>query len=636
MESAKETTVTVRLNLNSLHSYVNSNDYRSGNPLFLWKTNAADYGLADIANTNQPTGEREPELCFHWLGNVWHPETKINYQTLLQHAENGEVTLKLSNSQSMGVRVAAVSAGGSEHELLSAAGLKSSHIHTTNGYKVNLNYVTAFGIDTASALDTSGYEEPQDYTAPFVSKRDGNNTLGRIMFMGDSITHGVNDQTWRWQLFKILVDNGIEAEIVGPREGYTPGYTNLTTSDAGEAYGGVDFPNVHLAQSSGRTHNIISGSNAGMSGVNYGGHSTQSAAETFNCNTWCCLMGTNDLLSDGGYTEANFCTKMQNMLGGTVECKKGRYSRKPNDNWGNMGEIARHVLSESSDRLYIMSVPCWGSHHNNNQPERHLTVKQYNKLLRSWVVQYAKKFDKKLTYVDINKGLVDFTHAVPFSWPDSMSNRAGRDGLHPNEQGSLIIAGNLARAMGIGGRTAGLARSDAEGENWTERGDKNFSDFSNGTKRFVAKNEFSEDGGYSVNIRATFGNGSTGGWKANDNALRIEVADGTHSGMLNLSEGCIMWGDMVLYCAKNSSPKSELRIVWHPGNESQNVHRGYYVWLDDMLIGQGLPASDAAGTNGIRITADGGNAKVYSLRWTNVAYAPTTERIYCEPHAYKY
>ena len=636
VESAKETTVTVRLNLNSLHSYVNSNDYRSGNPLFLWKTNAADYGLADIANTNQPTGEREPELCFHWLGNVWHPETKINYQTLLQHAENGEVTLKLSNSQSMGVRVAAVSAGGSEHELLSAAGLKSSHIHATNGYKVNLNYVTAIGIDTASALDTSGYEEPQDYTAPFVSKRDGNDTLGRIMFMGDSITHGVNDQTWRWQLFKILVDNGIEAEIVGPREGYTPGYTNLTTSDAGEAYGGVDFPNVHLAQSSGRTHNIISGSNAGMSGVNYGGHSTQSAAETFNCNTWCCLMGTNDLLSDGGYTEANFCTKMQNMLGGTVECKKGRYSRKPNDNWGNMGEIARHVLAESSDRLYIMSVPCWGSHHNNNQPERHLTVKQYNKLLRSWVVQYAKKFDKKLTYVDINKGLVDFTHAVPFSWPDSMSNRAGRDGLHPNEQGSLIIAGNLARAMGIGGRTAGLARSDAEGENWTERDDKKFSDFSNGTKRFVAKNEFSEDGGYSVNIRATFGNGSTGGWKANDNALRIEVADGTHSGMLNLSEGCIMWGDMVLYCAKNSSPKSELRIVWHPGNESQNVHRGYYVWLDDMLIGQGLPASDAAGTNGIRITADGGNAKVYSLRWTNVAYAPTTEGIYCEPHAYKY
>ena len=636
VESAGDTSVAVRINLNSLHSYVNSNDYKSGNPLMLWQTNAVAYGLADIADTGKTTGEREPELCFHWMGNVWQPNLKISYATLQQHALNGEITLKLTNSRSNGVRVVAVAAGGTEHEVLRAEGLKSSKVSSTTGYKVNLNYVTAFTIDSPSTLDTTGYEPPKDYTVPFESKREDGSTLGRVMFMGDSITHGVNDQTWRWQLFKILVDNGIENEIVGPREGYTPGYTKLTTSDAGESYGGVEFPNVHLAQSSGRTHNIISGSNAGMSGVNYGGHSTRSAAETYNCNTWCCLMGTNDLLSDGGYTEENFCTKMQNMLGGTVNCNKGRYSRKANQEWGNMGQIVDHVLHESSDKIYIMAVPCWGSHHNNNQAERHLTVKQYNALLRSWVAQYAKKFDKQMKYVDINKGLVDFTHAVPFSWPDSMSNRAGRDGLHPNEQGSLIIAGNLAQAMGIGGRTAGLSRSDAEGDNWTERGDKKFSDFPNGTKRFVAKGEFTENAGYSVNIRATFGNGSTGGWKENDKALRIEVADGTNSGMLNLSEGCIMWGDMVLYCAKNSSPKNELRIVWHPGNEADNVHSGYYVWVNDMLIGQGLPPTAANGTNGIRITADGADARVYNLRWTNKAYAPTTEGTYREDAAYKY
>lgn len=636
VESAGATSVTVQLNLNSLHSYVNANDYKSGSPLLLWQTNVVDYGMADIADTNKPTGEREPQLCFYWMGNVWNPQMTIDYATLQQHAANGIVTLKLTNSPNNGVRVKIVAADGAEHEVLKADGLKSSKVNKTSGYKVNLNYVTAFTIDTPSTLDTSEYEPPKDYTVPFESKREDGSTLGRVMFMGDSITHGVNDQTWRWQLFKILVDNGIEYEIVGPREGYTPGFTQMTTGDAGDSYGGVDFPNVHLAQSSGRTHNIISGSNAGMTGVNYGGHSTQSAAETYNCNTWCCLMGTNDLLSDNGYTEANFCTKMQNMLGGTVTCTKGRYSRKPNQEWGNMGQIAEHVLHESSDKIYIMAVPCWGSHHNNNQAERHLTVKQYNTLLRSWVTQYSKKFDKQMKYVDINKGLVDFTHAVPFSWPDSMSNRAGRDGLHPNEQGSLIIAGNLAKAMGIGGRTAGLPRNDAAGDNWTERGDKRFSDFKNGTKRFVAKGEFSENAGYSVNIRATFGNGATGGWKDNDKALRIEIADGTHSGMLNLSEGCIMWGDMILYCNKNSSPRSELRIVWHPGNNAQNVHSGYYVWLDDMLIGQALPASPANETNGIRITADGADARVYDLRWTNKAYAPATEGIYREDNAYKY
>ncbi|MBE6436219.1 MAG: SGNH/GDSL hydrolase family protein [Akkermansiaceae bacterium] len=636
VESGAETSVTVKVNLNSLHSYVNSNDYKSGNPLMLWQTNAVAYGMADMANTEKPTGEREPELCFYWMGNVWQPQQKIDYATLQRYAVEGVVTLKLTNSQSNGVRVTAESAAGSDHEVLRAEGLKSAKIQNTNGYKVNLNYVTALTIDTRSTLDTEGYEPPKDYTQPFESKREDGSTLGRVMFMGDSITHGVNDQTWRWQLFKILVDNGIEADIVGPREGYTPGYTKLTTSDAGDNYGGVDFPNVHLAQSSGRTHNIICGSNEGMTGVNYGGHSTESSAATYNCDTWFCMMGTNDLLSDGGYTEENFCTKMQNMLGGTVSCTKGRYSRKANDEWGNLGQIANHVLSESTDKLYIMSVPCWGSHHNNNQPERHLTVKQYNGLLRSWTVQYRKKFGCNTEFVDINKGMVDYTHAVPYSWPDSMSNRAGRDGLHPNEQGSLIIAGNLAKALGIGGRTAGLPRSEGEGERWATRDDKKFFNLESGSKKFVAKGEFTEGGGYSVNIRATFGNGGTGGWQENDKALRIEVADGTNSGMLNLSEGCIMWGDMVLYCNKNSSPRNELRIVWHPGDETNNVPSGYYVWFNDMLIGQGLPATAANGTNGIRITADGNTGKVYNLSWTNKAYAPATEGTYNEQHAYKY
>lgn len=636
VQSAGATSVTVKLNLNSLHSYVNSNDYKSGNPMMLWQTNAVAYGMADMADTNKPTGEREPELCFHWMGNVWQTHQRISYATLQQYSVEGIVTLKLTNNQSNGVRVTAVAAGGSEHEVLLANGLKSSKISTTSGYNVNLNYVTEFTIDTRSTLDTAEYEPPKNYTAPYVSKREDGSSVGRIMFMGDSITHGVNDQTWRWQFFKILVDNGIESEIVGPREGYTPGYTKLTTSDAGESYGGVNFPNTHLAQSSGRTHNIISGSNDGMSGVNYGGHSTESAAATYNCDTWCCLMGTNDLLSDGGYTEANFCTKMQNMLGGKVSCTKGRYSRKPNDDWGNMGKIASHVLSESTDTLYIMAVPCWGSHHNNNQPERHLAVRQYNTLLRSWVSQYSKKFKCKLVYVDINKGLVDFTHEVPFSWPDSMSNRAGRDGLHPNEQGSLIIAGNLAQAMGIGGRTAGLPRAEADGERWATRDDKEFFDLKNGSKKFVAKGEFTPALGYSVNIRATFGNGGTGGWMSNGKALRIEIFDGTHSGMLNLSEGCIMWGDMVLYCNKNSSPKYELRVVWHPGNQELNIPDGYYVWLNDMLIGQALPASAANGTNGLRLTADGADAKVYNLSWTNKAYAPATEGKHNEQNALRY
>lgn len=635
VQSGAETCLELNINLSSLNNYVNSNDYRSGQPLMLWDDDAVDYGLADSADTAKPTGEREPSLCFYWAGNVWRPDIKADYATLQRYAQDGTLKLKIVNSQSSGVTVYAVQAGGTESVILRGEGLKSSKIRQTEGYQVNVNYITSVTLHTPSQLDTQGYEPPADYTALFETKREDGSSLKRVMFMGDSITHGVNDQTWRWQLFKILVDNGIEAEIVGPREGYTPGYSKVTNGDAGDAYAGITFPNVHLAQSSGRTHNIIVGSNEGMTGVNYGGHSTKTASATYNCDTWCCLMGTNDLLSDNGYTTEAFATKMQNLLGGEVSSNKGRYIRKANDDWGNMGQIAMDVLHEPSDVLYVMSVPCWGSHHNNNQPERHLAVKDYNSLLRTWVAQFGKKFDKKLVYVNVNEGMVDFTHRVPFSWPDSMSNKPGRDGLHPNEQGSLIIAGNLAKAMHLGGRTAGLPRAAAT-EEWQTRPGKRIGTMRNGNKMLIAKDDLHAGSkGYSVEIRAAFGNGNKNGWMDNHKALRFEIADGTRSGMLNLSEGCIMWGDMVLYCTKTSAPEAPLRVVWHGGNEADNVPAGYYVWLGDMLIGQGLPASNAAGLSGIRITADGADARIHSVRWTYEPLAPATEGITHEETAFK-
>lgn len=634
VRSAAETEIEVRLNLNSLHSYVNSNDYKSGSPLLLWETNAVAYGLADIADTDNATGEREPELCFYWAGTIWRPHMKIPYSTLQHHAKDGVVTLKLTNSQSQGVRVSSVSSSGAETVLLQTDDLKSVKIHSTQGYRINLNYVTALTINSKSTLNTDDYEAPKDFTQAYNSNRTGAETLGRVMFMGDSITHGVNDQTWRWQLFKILVDNGIEAEIVGPREGYTPGYSNLTTSDQGAAYGGTDFPNVHLAQSSGRTHNIISGSNAGMTGVNYGGHSTKSAAATFNCDTWCCLMGTNDLLSDGGYTEADFVRKMQNVLGGKVTAKQGKYNRRPTDDWGNMGKIAADTLQEDSDVLYIMAVPCWGNHHNNNQPDRHLAVQRHNHLLEAWCEQYAKKHGKKIIFADVNRGMVDFTLPVPFSWPDSMSNKPGRDGLHPNEQGSLIIAGNLAQTMGIGGRTAGLPRESAtDWERDNTRSAKNKK--KNGSKTIAA--DFSADTGYSAEFTYRVGNGKKGGWEPHDNATAITLSDGANSGCLRISECALLWGDTVLYCTDNSAPEHPVRVVWHPGDAALNVATGYYVWVGDMLVGQGLsPAEATTAQKGIDISLGKSKAEISAVRYTHKPLAPATDEACSPSHAYKW
>ncbi len=632
VQSPADTELELRINMDSMLSYINSNDYKSGSQLIGWDADFADYGIADNADTRQATGTRQPYLTGFWVGKVWQPALQVSYAALRQHAGvDGTVTVRVRASRQKGVEMTATDSTGAQHVLYSAPALRAARNTAVQGYYVNLNYVTAVSIHTPSSLDTSNYTPPKDFTQPFMSERsDAAGSLRRVMFMGDSITHGVNDQTWRWQLFKTLVDNGIEAEIVGPRSGYTPGYTRMTTPDAGESYGGVPFPNVHLAQSSGRTHNIISGSNAGMSGVNYGGHSTRSSAATYNCNTWCSLMGTNDLLSDRGYTEADFAAKMQRMLGGTVSCHQGAYTWSPGDEWGNLGRMAADVLQEADDVLYVMSVPCWGHHSNNNTPDRHLAVQAYNKLLQQWVQAYAAKHAKLLRFVDVNVGMVDPAHAVPFSWPDSMSNRPGVDGLHPNAQGSLIMAGCLARAMGLAGRTAGLPRAAASAA-WQGAAEATLAPQA---ATSYAQAAFTPQGGYSVECLAAFGDAAAHGWQPASQALCVTVGHGKEGGQLRVSEGSILWGNVALYCGDQSAPQQPLRIVWHPGQPAHNVQRGYYVWLGDMLIGQGLQPQPGVECHGIRLESQGGAGQVKALRWVNRAFAPASAGKMVPEHAY--
>ncbi len=631
VQSSADTVVELSISIDSLQSYINSNDYKVGGTMLLWDADFADYGVADMADMDSPAGERKPYLCGYWVGKTWQPNQRVDLAALQSFAgKDGLVKLRVSNSAEQGVQIAAIDSAGAQHVLYSAPALKAARNKTVQGYQVNLNYVTAVSLHTASTLDTASYTPPADYTAPYQKTRTDGTSLGRVMFMGDSITHGVNDQTWRWQLFKTLVDNGMEAQIVGPRSGYTPGYTRLTTPDAGEAYGGVAFPNVHLAQSSGRTHNIISGSNAGMSGVNYGGHSTGSSAASYNCDTWVSLMGTNDLLSDAGYTPDDFVAKMQRMLGGKVAYRAGKYSWQPGKDWGNLGRMASDVLREPTDVYYVMAVPCWGRHHNNNQPERHLAVQQYNSLLRKWVQAYAAKHERKLVFVDVNDGLVDAAHELPFSWPDSMSNKPGRDGLHPNAQGSLIMAGNVARAMGIAGRTAGLQRSAAD-EAWEAHKGGSLRD---GQEVLCAKDAFAGAECFSVECRVAFGNGAKGGWEPTSKGLSMTVGNGSLGGTLRVSESCILWGDTPLCGGDFSVPTEPLRVVWHPGHQAHNVQRGFYVWLGDMLIGQGLQPQAGIALDGIQLGSQGVSGRVEQLRWINRAYAPASAGKTAPQHAY--
>lgn len=649
VKSAANTSIDLTINMSSLVSYVNSNDYKSGGYMLLWDDNAADYGLADNADTSVDNGSRTPYLSGYWDGGAWNASSNnITYATLNQYAVNGSVTLKITNvsqRDSTGVTVKVTGSDGKDVQLYQAPTLLTTNNNVTNGYYVNLNYVTAVTLNTSSTLDTDTYVPPVDYSEPFVSARTDGTTVGRVTFLGDSITHGVNDQSYRWQLFKTLTDNGIENEIVGPRDGYynSPGHTE----DAGSSYGGVEFANVHLAQASGRTHNIISGSTSASvdgknysSGVNYGGHSTASTAEAYDSNTWFCMMGTNDLLSDtpnSGPTTAQYSDQMQKMLGGSVSYDAGsdKYTWSAGSSWGSMATIVNDVCKDG-DTFYMLSITPWGSHSNHNRDMDHYAGAEFNRNLKAWCESYSQATGKNVVYVDVTRGMVDVTHNNRFMGHDGFFNNSG-DRLHPNDQGSLIMAGNLAQAMGIGGRTAGLERADyaTAGTSWSAA--ESLIALSSGQSELVAADVFTMENGYTVDFSAVFGDGAENGWAAASAAgLSITIGDGTNSGTLSLSEGYIMWGDDVLFCQDNSQTGNDgLRVAWHNGSAAENVLKGYYVWLGDMLIGQGLDATSGTGLNGVMLTAAGGEALISGLMYTNTAYAPTTSGSYSAEYAYR-
>lgn len=53
--------------------------------------------------------------------------------------------------------------------------------------------------------------------ATSASVSDG--SLGNVMYVGDSITHGVNSGSYRWALHKIFADNGISYSTAGINTG---------------------------------------------------------------------------------------------------------------------------------------------------------------------------------------------------------------------------------------------------------------------------------------------------------------------------------------------------------------------------------------------------------------------------------
>ncbi|MCQ2366560.1 MAG: GDSL-type esterase/lipase family protein [Akkermansia sp.] len=458
------------------------------------------------------------------------------------------------------------------------------------------DFLMAIGL-AAAALALPGFGK----AAHKAAKAPQQPRLEHVMYVGDSITHGVNSASYRWAFHKILVDNGIDSTAVGYKTG-----NHSAGVQPGTAYAGKPFSNVHSAQASARAWELAGRKPGGRYDntnlANWLGLSTTKTdgstypGETYQADTFVLLIGTNDLLSDdtaAGITPA----KVEGLLG-----------RK-----GTMQDIVETIYKANPHAtLCIMTVPCWTRHSNSNGADVHAAAQKYNESLAAWVAKAAGKRDIRL--VELNAGMVDVAEKTPFFGCDSMFNKPGSDGLHPNAQGDLLMAGHLAHAMGIPGRTAGLPRKAMPAAEKKPR------QLAKGDSISLQWKEKPAADGFSVEFTPRVGDGAKGGWKTGaQNALSVTAGNESLSGTLAIDEARISWDGKALYSADMSANTKPVRLVYTAGAADKGIPGGFYVWLGDMLIGEALPPA-ARADSGI---AAGIKATVGGLATLPEAAAPT-------------
>lgn len=198
------------------------------------------------------------------------------------------------------------------------------------------------------------------------------------MYVGDSITHGVNSASYRWALHKIFVDNGISYTEKGIKTGnYSGGVTT------GSSYGGRIFQNVHSSEASARAYEIAGRTTGSKYGrfdgsniKNWLGQSTEKTqggtytGQTFTGantpDTFFLLAGTNDLLSDGMNDTLNL------RLDGVSSLLLG-----------DLDTIVSSIRTANNQaNLFVLTIPCWTQHANGNLAETHEAIATYNTSLK--------------------------------------------------------------------------------------------------------------------------------------------------------------------------------------------------------------------------------------------------------------
>lgn len=503
----------------------------------------------------------------------------------------------------------------------------------------------------------------------FSAPKDG----GGIVFIGDSITQGGTYlagtvPSYRYQLFKNYVDNGIAFVPMGMTDGARNG---VNVSALTPSYRGKAFVNISEAAASGRAYQYAGHpeSRGGVWGKDKFKADPGSVANAKNRGPVTLKLGlknsytkSDETFYDGG--------KLTTYAGETYRSRYG--SKRPetlcvmigiNDiydsgeqetikataNW--VKEIVEaYQRANPKIEVHIFKLLPTGKN-NGTGAKNGYRYRVYNDYLES--LDIPKKWSKGASKVFLDDIATGF-----YAKDGSMCDTPG--GAHPNVQGELVVAGNIARALGIGQRDCGFKEAKmplsaldyqivfadgiakAKHRSGSERafskiGEKSKLKTAGGDLIYGEKNPAGDlafalkwaPGSASravresvavfrVKMQAADGKGAPTELTKN-NRFSILLGNGQDQvGMLGIGENGIFWnGDRLLYGSQMdlygketlADLKNQKSVSGDPmaGHFTEKVYElrvvykqgdGYYVWLGDQLIGEKLSGNtDAAVVN---------------------------------------
>ena len=296
-----------------------------------------------------------------------------------------------------------------------------------------------------------------------------------IVFLGDSITQGgkylaAPVPSYRYQVFKVFADNKIAFTPMGMTDGARNGFNvSALTPD----YRGIAFKNVSEAAASGRTYqysghpastggtfgetnfkgdpgSVANAANRGPVSlklgftnpytknnsefydgarlVKYTGETYKSRYGNAKPATLCVLLGINDIYDSGNDTVLDATAKWTHEI------------------------VRTYQKANPAIEVHVFKLLPTGKN-NGTGAKGGYRYEKYNELLDK--LDVAKKWSTAKSRV-----FLDDISAGFYAKDGTMCDTNG--GAHPTAQGELIIAGNIARALGLEQRDCGFAEARTE------------------------------------------------------------------------------------------------------------------------------------------------------------------------------